>query len=510
MDIQLEALQNIAENMEKDFSNTNLLIKTVEDLGLAAEPQLDGVSYFAEGVRVFKEARYFSHTVLEESMDEEEEVLKPEYSPSSYSTLQAHSASPSTSTANLPSGKKTSSGIHQIEELEESFSEDPLQITGLSGVTDIIADLVTEGSISGTELGLTKSQARKISRIQGTTFGRSQRTEKERREIQTWMKRKQKEKLAEYLQSVDEQREREHNPFNARKNVQFGLTSKEIKLNQKKKEEKDKALLSEHHSHRISQALTLMDEMLSDTVQFSSNEPRPLSKATRSPQDFRRQRFISPGGSRPGSRSLSANLAERRTAAQLGFGQTRSLSTPRRGLSHLGGTATVVLHKKASQGRVRSAADYPASCRQDRTYQATRRGMAADLNRRKMPLPGPTNQQQRWRKGPDATRQVSDQTSNRAALRKPPTIAAAIQTAETGVDDDTEQDSISVWSVPDNIQRILYGNNNSLLEDAPSHEVDHSPPSVDNVSESTGSILSKLDWNAVEAMVANVHFNDGV
>ncbi|NXR00041.1 CPLN1 protein, partial [Sagittarius serpentarius] len=72
-------------------------------------------------------------------------------------------------------------------------------------------------------------------------------------------------------------------------------TSKDIKVFQKKKEEKDKALLSEHHSMRISQALSLMNEMLSETVVLPANEHRPLSR-TRSSQEYRRRHMASTKG----------------------------------------------------------------------------------------------------------------------------------------------------------------------------------------------------------------------
>lgn len=56
-------------------------------------------------------------------------------------------------------------------------------------------------------------------RVLDSASGHSQRTEKERKEIQTWMKRKQKERMKEYLKKLDEQRQKEHHPFNLRKNT---------------------------------------------------------------------------------------------------------------------------------------------------------------------------------------------------------------------------------------------------------------------------------------------------
>uniref|UniRef100_A0A7M4FC75 Ciliosis and planar polarity effector complex subunit 1 n=1 Tax=Crocodylus porosus TaxID=8502 RepID=A0A7M4FC75_CROPO len=318
MDIQLLALQNIAENMEKDFGNTKLV--SLDHLSAPLfEMILFFLSFFLQMVLIDYKITFF---------------------------------------------------------LNISSVDDPLQTTGLSGMTDIIKDLVTEGDVSATELGFTEAQARQISRIHGPAVGCSQKTEKEKKVLQAWMKRKQKERLAEYLNKRDEQREKEHMPFN-----KFGLTSKEIKLNQKKKEEKDKALLSEHHNFRVSQALSLMNEMLSETVQLPTEKCRPLSRTARSPR------------------------------------------------------ASAV-----KQGR-------------------------------------------------------------------PGLHAAAVQTEETGLDNDIERESLSPWSIPDDIQRILRDHSGSFFEGSVPYDDDCPPLStddIDNISESTGSILSKLDWNAVEAMVANV------
>ncbi|NXC57841.1 CPLN1 protein, partial [Aleadryas rufinucha] len=113
-------------------------------------------------------------------------------------------------------------------------------------------------------------------------------------------------------------------------------TSKDIRIFQKKKEEKDKALLSEHHSIRISQALSLMNEMLSDTVASPASDHRTLS-STRSPQEYRRRHLCCCVGFFSVSCRGHLNspvLAERsRIAAKPGFGQKVQRFTPALGLT---------------------------------------------------------------------------------------------------------------------------------------------------------------------------------
>ncbi|NWS89162.1 CPLN1 protein, partial [Toxostoma redivivum] len=117
-------------------------------------------------------------------------------------------------------------------------------------------------------------------------------------------------------------------------------TSKDIRIFQKKKEEKDKALLSEHHRIRISQALSLMNEMLSETVASPASDHRTLS-STRSPQTYRRRNVASSTGfivlvflSSCRGHLNSPVLAEKsRIAAKPGFDQKVQRFTPALGLT---------------------------------------------------------------------------------------------------------------------------------------------------------------------------------
>ncbi|KAH0627892.1 hypothetical protein JD844_008445 [Phrynosoma platyrhinos] len=99
MDRQLLTLQNVAERMEKEFRNTELVVEAVEEVGLVTDPRNNGISFFAPDVKVSKE-EYYSTRVIVEDFTEEEDGLETK-SQTSYLALQTPSVSSSVSAANL-------------------------------------------------------------------------------------------------------------------------------------------------------------------------------------------------------------------------------------------------------------------------------------------------------------------------------------------------------------------------------------------------------------------------
>ncbi|NXT54940.1 CPLN1 protein, partial [Pluvianellus socialis] len=106
---------------------------------------------------------------------------------------------------------------------------------------------------------------------------------------------------------------------------------------------------------------------------------------------------------------------------------------------------------------------------------------------------------------PVNSRHSAEYRVSRTSKQKPPRVATAVQTED--VDQETDRDIVSPWTVPDDIQRILQDTHDSLFQASAARPASFSPLDVidtDGVSESTGSILSKLDWSAIDAMVADV------
>ncbi|XP_077099891.1 ciliogenesis and planar polarity effector 1 [Siphateles boraxobius] len=318
-------------------------------------------------------------------------------------------------------------------------SEETLGVSGLSDVKDILCELIRDGALSRSALDLSRSGALHLSRSEVSPSGAMM--EEERRDLRMWMRRKQRERLMEYRKQREEKRESERRPFISP--LTRNPTSVDLATNKKSKEERDRMVLQEHHEQRARDACSLITDLLTT----------PLNLPT-IPHETLRSRSQSSGKNKRIPKNQSG--PHRRSASSLG--------------------KTVVLQGKAHGslnqrlGLHRPASDLPG----DRLSQVTRRGMLSDP---------------RTRRGTKTVHQMM-KNGFHTSTAKPRVVKEKDHVEERDV------------ASPDDIHTTL------LVEDHRFRHAEEPFTSVDHLRDldldslSTGSVLSKLDWAAIERIVA--------
>ncbi|XP_018121837.1 ciliogenesis and planar polarity effector 1 isoform X2 [Xenopus laevis] len=488
MDAQLAALQEMANGMERDFANTALLVKTIETLADASEPNPDIAVHSSRRADMKAHAPRME---IEKIREEEELTLTDIAGVDSF----ARPPVVCISWEDLPYEARPSTGPAENRRVDKSAGQDDLlHVTGLSDIADILNDLM-KGGVSASELGLTETQTSSLSRVRArsaSSMPGSKRTEKERLELQNWMKKKQRERLSEHKRQLEELRAMEHKPYQSTQDANTSVSSRTIQRHQRLKEERDKSLLSEHHDHRVSEALGLMQEMLSEAKHVPAIHPRSNPSASKW-----QTQLLSPRGPSAATRSSPAShTARHRPLSKTVAPRQRPMSTPSRLQSR--GTATFVKQRSTSdpKSRARSAPSYPVHFKfdkalpGDRLSQVTRRGLLTAKNKPR--VQGGTTTVARHPGSAQERRGGSSFQTRRN------------QTEDEDLELEMERDLVSPWEIPEEIRNILKRSTTfsqgSLNGDGSSRNVSK----VDGLSESTSSLLSKLDWNAIEDMVAGV------
>ncbi|XP_067106459.1 ciliogenesis and planar polarity effector 1 [Osmerus mordax] len=506
MDAQLSALQDIAEHMEREFSNTRLLVKTIETLAPGMAPDEERTHMNKTVTLAVSPEAWRTRPSLplvtrpsghheEEEEEEEEEGRDTEIVSSAPGGPNLHLSlsSPSAAVRNTSSHHIPTDSTFNMAGPSTRWPD----LSGLSDVADILGELVRDGAMSPSALGLSYSQAAHLGRYSDTkqthplfppipTHWAGQqgaRAEEERRELRMWMRRKQRERTVEYHRQREEKRERERKPF--KPSVASKPTSKVLDINRKNKEEKDKILLMEHHNQRAQEACSLITDLLTTPLSLPVTPARPLASPRPLPSQVTSSTRRGPRG-----RSLSVALEKRRSASAL-LGRTRSLSSTRpapRVQGSSGGQGTL----SSRLGLHRPASVLP----RDRLSQVTRRGMLSE---------------QRSRTGIHSTSHGETLTTGHERWRElsqsPPGRRGGGEARERR-EQAEEREVVSPWDPPPEIRRLLGLEGSDPGQSVAGVSEDRvggasgGAAGLETLSDSTGSILSKLDWAAIERIVA--------
>lgn len=300
--------------------------------------------------------------------------------------------------------------------------------------------------------------------------------EDERRELRIWMRRKQRENLAVYQKHRESLREREHKPFP--NSGALKSTKKNEATNWRTREEKEKFELLKRFNQRAREACALVSDIPSSTVTL-----RTASQTGGLPVLFSTRPNSAPApGSTHRAHSVSAN-----DKVSLKSGQSQPPVRP----------WTAENQERYSEDwRRRLGLHRPVtSLPKDRLSQVTRRGMLTHTkSNTKLPTVSqseerPVGQQRKTgpNKGPSRGLAVGRGILREQTRREEENLRGPTSQTNRLLENE-ESDMVLAGLVDEQENGATAG--------------DFAMDWLDNLSESAGSTLSKIDWAAIERMVA--------
>nr|XP_020474269.1 protein JBTS17 isoform X2 [Monopterus albus] len=493
LDAQLAALQNIADHLDMDFYNSRMLVNTIEQLTPVLDSDVKNTMAMKKTVRlrVPQEAWRPQSDISNEptACKEEEEYMAhsdsytPERKLSVHYSTSSHRQGAGPSFLHTPPNKKDK--LTEASGSSHIWADENLSHTGLSDTAEILDELVKEGYLSPTDLDVSISQTTYSSRLnqQKSSWMSQKRVlpEDERRELRIWMRRKQRERLAVYQKHRQSLRERELKPFS------ISGTAKSVNRNRatiwRTREEKEKLMLLEQYNKRTNEARSLVSgfptspQTICSSLQIGG-APMPSATWSTSAQPSRSTYRV---------HTVSAN-DKRSLKSQ--SGQTQSRPRP--------WTAEVQERPSEAHWRRLGLHRPVTSLPRDRLSQVTRRGMLTDTK----------SHSKLHTSSQSEERLVGYQ--RRIGLNKSSLGATAAGRENHMVQTKMkEREEVNLWNNTSEMNMppgLKESESNVVL--AGLLDVDGSRAGVsgmdwlDDLSESSRSSLSKIDWAAIERMVA--------
>ncbi|XP_053394280.1 ciliogenesis and planar polarity effector 1-like isoform X3 [Mercenaria mercenaria] len=280
MNSQLSAIDHMSNNIEREFKSTRLALGTLEDMTNAMEP--------ATSQDILEE----DQRLREKLVDSREDISSP--------LRSAKSPTPSakmTARSTARSKKSAAAGEERRE-----MSVELAKLSGLSGISDIIGDMVAKGDIDLDDVGLSQREANRL--VQRGAIRKDQVHEarvsldeikkmaetahkdgaQDKEALRTWMVNKRHQQMAEYKRHLEELREREPRPFKPKhEDSDFSMTVAEKKALTEAREESRKNAKKAFMTKRLDEAQNLLGNILSDKPDLPKDLPARVATPKRKP-----------------------------------------------------------------------------------------------------------------------------------------------------------------------------------------------------------------------------------